>query len=258
MAFCKADRPLRLAALALALPLASALAADLPASFEAEYELYRNGKQVGETRVRFSAAEERWTLESESEGTRGLARMLGLEERSRSEGRWQDGEPRPERFEQQVKAALKDRHTTADFNWNKGQVLSTHHEGETRLDLPEGAVDPGTVGLRLRLGLADGEQAWELPVVDEDEVETQRFEARTPERLDTGLGCMEVRRVERIRAPESRRYTHTFHATELDFIPVRVVHGKQEGDRMETRLTALTIDGQAVRPRPACEDALQG
>lgn len=224
----------------------------IPEDFEATYEFYRNGKLAGEASFSLQTTNGQWVMRSSSRGTKGLARMAGLREQSTSRGRWHDGKPRPDAFEQNIKYRFGGDYNRADFDWSNGQVKSVHEDGETLLDLEPGTLDAVSTGLAIRTGLLQGEQEWFFPVVDKDRIDRDHFKARAPEQLDFGQGCFEVSTVEKIRRPESTRYTRTHHARELDFVPVFVEHGKQDGDHMETRIVSLKLDGQPVSAKKGC------
>lgn len=238
------------ALLAGALP-GFALAAT-PTAFEAVFEVHRNGKLIGESTFRFEVDSETWTLSTETRGTHGLAKLLGLEESSLSTGDWVGDLPRPARFEQTVHVAVKTVETRAAFDWASGTVFSEHEDGETVLDLSPGVVDPVAAGLAVRSGLARGESEWRLTVVDEDELEEHVFRIAEEAPLDTALGCRDTQRVDRDRGPDSTRYTRTWYARDLAWVPVQVTHGKTDGDHMESRLASLVLDGEAVAPVAAC------
>ena len=140
----------------------------------------------------------------------------------------------------------------AEFNWANGTVRSVYEDGESTLELGDGVLDPVSIGLVIRAGLRNGEDEWRPMMVDEDEIEEQHFRAQPESMLDTSLGCLEVRNVEKIRAPESSRYTRTWYATDLDYVPVFIEHGKKDGDHMETRIRSLTLDGQSVSAKAGC------
>ncbi len=220
--------------------------------FEATFEFLRNDKAIGESRVALTLEDGAWTMTSATRGTRGLAKLLGLEESSLSRGDWQDGGPRPHHFEQTVEVSFKTIHTRAEFDWQAGTVHSVHEDGEDTLALTPGVLDPVSVGLAVRAGLGDGVSEWRLSLVDEDEIEEQLFEVATTEALDTPLGCLVTRRVDRIRGPESTRYTQTWYARDYDWTPVKVAHGKTDGDRMESRLLALAVNGESVEAGLTC------
>ena len=230
---------------------APVLAATPPPEFEAKLELLRNGKPVGETTFRFSIEGERWIMASSTVGTAGIARLLGLDEDSTSRGDWHDGNARPLSFDRRVKA-IKTWRWSAEFDWSQGLVRSVHPDGESELPLEPGVVDETAIGLLIRAGLARGEEEWRLRVLDEDEIEDQLFRVVVNERVATPLGCMEARRVDKIRHPDSKRYTRTWYASDHSFVPVRFEHGKTDGDRMESRLVSLSISGQQVKLAPDC------
>lgn len=242
-------------ALILALQAWSATgAAEPPTDFEARLEVVRNGKEMGEMVVAFTSGDARWRLESRTHGTRGLAKFIGLEETSVTEGEWFDGTVRTLHFERTVDAIKTFRWST-DFDWQAGVVRSIHRDGESVLELQPGVIDENAIGLRIRTGLIRGESDWHLLVVDEDEIEQQHFALKEVERIETALGCFEGYRVEKVRDPSSTRYTRTWYAAELDFAPVRIEHGKQGDDHMESRLLGITVDGREVTKGPDCPGA---
>lgn len=240
------------ACLALILLLSAApCAAQTPPAFEARLELLRNGKEMGESVFTFQTSDGQWRMESQVRGTRGLARFIGLTESSVSEGDWIDGAARPLHFERSVKA-VKTFEWSAEFDWQEGIVRTVYPDGESSLELQPGVVDETGIGLRIRAGLARGEDDWRLLVVDEDEIEEQHFALREVERIQTSLGCLEAYRVEKVRDPSSKRYTRTWYAAEHDFVPVRIEHGKKEGDHMESRIIGITVGGRTVERGPDC------
>jgi hypothetical protein len=239
-------------ALILTLGCGAAFGDAPPSPFVAEMEFLRNGKPIGEATFSLEVDGNDWVMRSSVEGTRGVARFLGVEESSESRGDWVDGGPRPKAFVQRVKVSFKTIETRANFDWAAGQVLSIHKDGENVLETEPGLMDPVSVGLAIRKGLENGEREWRLPMVDEDEIEEQHFRAEGAEALDTPLGCLETERVDKIRRAGSTRYTQTWYARDLDWVPVYVAHGKTDGDRMESRLVSLTVDGKPVPVSAPC------
>lgn len=241
-------KPIRTALTCLALLLA---APPIPAQnrpdFEARLELHRNGKLTGEMSFRLETDELGWTMASETRGIRGLARFIGLHERSVGQGDWIDSAPRPRRYERTVEA-IRTLRWTAEFDWRAGTVHTVYPDGEATLEVGPGAVDEAALGLVIRQGLARGETEWRLPLVDEDEIEHAHFRTRSVERLQTALGCVTAHVVEKVRREGSLRYTLTYYAAEHAFAPVRMEHGKTGGDHVEARIASLSVAGvPAVR-----------
>ena len=92
-------------------------------------------------------------------------------------------------------------------------------------------------------------------MVEEDEIDEQNFRLLPAEWMETSLGCLRTTPVEKIRR-NSKRYTRAWHAPDLDFIEVRVEHGKTGGNHLEMRITALSFGQEPVAPRLGCS-ALQ-
>jgi hypothetical protein len=141
--------------------------------------------------------------------------------------------------------------SAADFDWEAKRVTVTT-DGETAtLELAEGALDPMSLQLEMRRQLASPKPQLEFLMVDEDEIEKQTFRALPPERLETSLGCLHTKPVEKVREGSSR-FTRFWHASELGHIPVRMEHGKTDGDHMELRITELVMNGITIEPQPGC------
>jgi len=241
--------PAALLALCLLLPL-SALA-DRPADFEARLELYRNGKLNGETVFKLETVGGRWVMHSSTKGTKGMASWIGLKEESTGEGDWHDGLPRPLRYERNVKAIIT-REWSAEFDWDNEVVHTAYPDGASTLELEPGVVDEAGLGLAIRKGLLNGETEWHLRQVDEDEIEDAHFRVSEVKAVDTPLGCMQTHVVEKVRGEGSTRYTRTYYASEHDFAPVLIEHGKRGGDEVEGRVISLTVNGKQVAAGPAC------
>jgi len=222
-----------------------------PADFEAHLELYRNGKLTGEMQFRLTTDGGRWTMHNKTEGTRGLASWIGLEESSTSEGDWYLDQPRPLRFERTVRA-IKKMHWSATFDWPNASVHTVYPDGESTVALEPGVLDEQSIGLAIRQGLERGEEEWLLRQVDEDEIEEAHFKVTSVEAVQTQLGCFRAYVVEKIRAATSKRYTRTWYAADYAFVPIRMEHGKHGGDHIEGQVIALTLGGEPVTGGTDC------
>jgi len=256
-------RPMQLPILALAFAVLTAWLPPSPASetftepYSARYALYRNGKLQARAEFLLQRQGETWIMKSESIGTHGMARLVKFRDYEFTEGQFVGGQFRPLRYVHELKWLGPDQDSTAEFDWENGLVTVTHN-GETRtLELVEGAVDPMSLQVQMRRELARPEPRLEFMLVEEDKLELQRFRALRPERLETSLGCLHTQPVEKIREGTTR-FTRFWPASELDYIPVRMEHGKTDGDQMELRITELVINGEPVEPKPGCAAAQGG
>ncbi|MDT8321200.1 MAG: DUF3108 domain-containing protein [Xanthomonadales bacterium] len=241
------------AALSCLVVMPSLSLGQVPSDFTAQLEVFRNGKLLGESTVEFSSHDGEWTMSRETRGTRGLARFIGLHESSRTTGDWAGGAPRPLHFERTLRVFRKT-HWLAEFDWQAGVVHSVYPDGESTLKLEPGIIDESSIDLVVRSGLQQGESEWFLQVVDEEEIEHQHFKTLTTQALQTHLGCMITKKVEKIRDETSKRYTRTFYAADHDYVPVFMVHGKKDGEHLETRLVSLSVAGVNVEPGADCPE----
>jgi hypothetical protein len=226
------------------------------APYSARYAIYRNGKLTGKMEVSLERHDERWILRSEGSGTHGLARILAARDIEDVSGRLVDGSFRPDRYQRHTRVAGLDDRWTADFDWDQRTVSVAHDRGDPMvLDMGEpgigDALDPLSLKLALRYRLSRQEPELRFQMVDEDAIDEQNFRVLPGEWMETSLGCLRTTPVEKIRH-NSKRYTRAWHAPELDYIEVRLEHGKTGGNHLEMRITELTLDGAEIVPRPGC------
>jgi hypothetical protein len=221
--------------------------------YAARYTIYRNGKLTGKVDVALERHGDRWIVRSEGSGTHGLARILAARDEEDVTGHLRDGRFRPDRYQRHTRVAGIDDRWTVSFDWAAREVSIVHDRGDPLvLDMPsEDALDPLSLKLEVRQRLSQPDPRLHFQMVEEDEIDEQNFRVLEPEWLETSLGCLRTVGVEKIRAG-STRYTRAWHAPELDYIEVRMEHGKTDGNHLEMRITELTVDGVAVQPRPGC------
>jgi hypothetical protein len=220
--------------------------------YQARYAIYRNGKLTGKTELTLLRRGERWVIRSAGSGTHGLARILAARDNEEVNGRLQDGRFRPDRYTRHTRVAGIDDRWRVEFDWATRRVSIAHDEDDPLwLDMIEDSLDPLTLKLEMRRRLRQGDLPLHFQMVEEDEIDEQKFRLLPREWMETSLGCLLTVPVEKIRY-ESKRYTRAWHAPALEFIEVRVEHGKSGGNHWELRITELSFDGSDVAPSPGC------
>jgi hypothetical protein len=237
---------------ALALAWTGAAWAELQ-PYSARYSIYRNGKLTGKLEVRLAPEDDRWALRSELSGTHGLARILRARDTEYVIGT-EDEQGRfvPMEHARHTRVAGIDDRWVTTFDWAAGRV-EVVHDGKDRFELPlEGrALDPLSLKLEVQRRLREPDPDLEFLMVDEDEIDPQKFRELEHEWTETALGCLRTIPLEKVRR-NNRRYTRAWHAPDLGNVEVRVEHGKTGGDHLEMRITELTWNGEKVTPRPGC------
>jgi hypothetical protein len=219
--------------------------------YNARYALYRNGKLIGKAEFTFKQTGENWVIRSEGSGTHGLARLLGARDTEYTIGQLSDGRFIPEQYSQHTRVAGFDNKWTADFDWQQNKVLISKGKESVPLTMNPIALDGLSLKVELQRRLRDDDPNMMFFLVDEDEISQQQFRVLQPETIETSLGCLQTTPVERVREG-STRYTRAWHAPGLDFITVRMEHGKTGGDHLELRITGLELDQREIVPKPGC------
>ena len=221
-------------------------------AYSARYAVYRNGKLTGKADVTLQRQGERWVMRSQGSGTHGLARILAARDDEEVLGHLVDGHLRPERYTRHTRVAGIDDHWQVAFDWAERRVSIVHDRKDPLvLEMVGLPLDPLSLKLEMRRRLSQPGTPLQFHMVEEDEIDEQNFRLLPGEWMETSLGCLRTTPVEKIRK-NSKRYTRAWHAPDLDFIEVRVEHGKTGGNHLEMRITELTLGRDEVAPRPGC------
>lgn len=194
---------------------------------EATYTVTRNGDELGLLESSMSQREDGlWHYRIESEATAFLVRVLGLSTTEAAWFAWSDGSVVPLTYHHIAERPGRDRFWQHRYDWADLHTDTTTHDGETRVPLAAGAVDPLTMRLEVAARLAEGQrgQDFEFQVVERDELETQQYRFLRRESLDVGGRCFDTWVYERFRKEGSSRNYTAWHAPALGGLPVRIVN----------------------------------
>jgi hypothetical protein len=220
--------------------------------YEARYAIYRNGRLTGKAEITLQQHGDRWIIQSEGSGTHGLARILAARDSEEVLGHLRGGRFRPLHYSRHTRVAGIGDRWDVEFDWSQRRVHISHDRGDALvLDMVGDSLDPLSLKLEMRQRLAEPPAPLAFQMVEEDEIDEQNFRELPGEWLETSLGCLMTNPVEKVHV-NSKRYTRAWHAPELDYVEVRVQHGKTGGNHLEMRITELHLDGSDVSPRPGC------
>jgi hypothetical protein len=203
--------------------------------FVATYDVRRGEKIIGESTMTLSKADgNRWTLVTETHGTAGMARLLGLDVREESHFNSPDNASLQSidyRYRQDATLKSKQRHI--EFDWGSKEARVTDKD-----ELFRYALQPFTIDRHLVvLALASSQHlaARDLRVANKDAVEQQRFERRESKTLNLRAGEYPATRYERTDKPGkgSSWYTPTLPA------PLQVEQLQKDGNNIVMELKAF-------------------
>lgn len=215
--------------------MAPALAA-APEAYQADYEVLRNGRALGQAEVRVNATGGGiWEMSSQTRGTRGVAALVGVEVSERSRFRWTADAIEAVEYDYAQRAATTSRERSVRVDAGGGSILARDRNGEVRLPYQAGVLDRHILPLAMAADLARGERGpLRYQVADRGEIDEHVYRVAGSERVDTPKGTVDAIKLERQREG-SERATTVWLDPGNGYLPVRVMQ-TEDGDTLETRL----------------------
>lgn len=206
--------------------------------YRAEYDVYRNGKQLGSSRIELRRNGNTWRYGGDTTGDRGMASLLGVKIVQHVDFMWQDGMPRPLQSDYRQDAAVSSRRVEVRYDWSAGRYHLTDRKGDHAHALRPGTADRYGSGVSIAARLASGATEFTLPVAYSDGVREWRFRVTAEEMVDTPAGAIRAVRLERIRDDDDRT-TVSWHDPARGYVAVRLLQ-EEDGDTTETRLRSYS------------------
>lgn len=202
------------------LPVRAALQAE-----QASYEVSRDGKVIGSAHYALARnADGSWTLRSDTHGTSGMAKWLGLYVREASTFTMRDGMPQGLHYDYQQDASIKHKRRSIDFDWDAGTVEVRDNGKAYAYATRPGAIDRSAVAVALGLAVqAHGSGPIQLPVAVKDRIEEQRFAPAHASAAPTTRNGIEITRTD---APGKLR---SWYEPARGVLPMRVEQTQHDG-----------------------------
>jgi hypothetical protein len=164
-------------------------------------------------------------LHSQTRGTSGMAKFLGLDVREDSTFTLRDGKLQGLHYNYEQDAAIKHKKRSVDFDANAGQISVRDNGKDFRYALVDGAIDRSTVAVALGLALADGATSVTLPVAVRDRIETQQFSTHGKAPIEVPAGKFDAVQIDRTDTPG--KVMKSWYASGL--LPIRVEQPQHDG-----------------------------
>ena len=193
----------------------------------ASYDVSRGGKVIGEATLRLSDdGHDAYSFVSETHGTAGMARMVGLDVREESHFRWRDGRAESLSYDYKQDAAIKHKQRHIDFDWNAGKAHVLDGDKDFRYAIAPGTIDRHVATVALGQALADGAKDVALTVAVKDHTEDQHYAMGGEESLKLSGGTTRAVLIER--SDGSGKIKSWFKVG--DALPVRVEQAQKDGE----------------------------
>ena len=193
----------------------------------ATYSVLRDGKALGEASYTLSVNPDgSFSLRSETRGSAGMAKLLGLDVREESVFNVHDRTLQGLRYDYQQDAAIKHKQRHVDFDWQAGQVHVNDNGKDFHYAIVPGCIDRSAVAVALGVAVGDGAKSITLPVAVRDRVEQQHYAVRGEEKMQLPKGTFTTTVVERT---DPKREAKSWYAPGLGVLPVRVQQRQHDG-----------------------------
>ncbi|WP_170113240.1 DUF3108 domain-containing protein [Ahniella affigens] len=222
----------------VSLLLAAGLVAPAAAAlkpFQAEFDMYRDGKKLGVAVLTLKQTSgSQWQFDSVNEGTEGLAGMANVSIQESSQFVESDSGLAAQHYRFNQSMLFKKKQRTVDVQGTR--VHLDDGDKQYDFDLPAGGVlDRNIIVLALMQDVPTATGDRDYPVADKREVGSQKYRFGAVESVETPAGKFDARRVDRIREQPGRTTT-TWFAESIGWMPVRILQVEPDGENLELRL----------------------
>lgn len=202
--------------------------------FTAVYDVRRGGKVIGQATMTLKADGPRWKLTTETRGTSGMAKLLGLDVREESDFRIAGGDQLESvGYNYRQDATIKSKQRRIEFDEHTREIRVTDKDQLFRYPLQNGIIDRQVVVVALGRKQAAAEV--NLTVAGKDGTENQRYSRRESSALNLPAGQFQATRFERTDKPGKGSSWYA----ESSIAPLQVEQQQKDGDAIVMALKSL-------------------
>lgn len=233
------------------LVVTTALAGDVYPDFEADYVLRSKGLEVAHIKrsvERLSNGDYRYLSRSETVGVVSLFR----DDKIIEESRWKNTAAgfQPVHYRYDHSGRKKNRQVNIGFDWDDNTVQMQVNDNSWQTELEPRTLDKLLYQLAIMRDLSAGHDSINYKVADGGRIKDYAFEILGEETIETPYGTFNTVKVERHR-DDTERETIFWCATELGYLPIKIVHIEPDGLQTTTLLTDYRMHGTTLRKTKA-------
>lgn len=132
-----------------------------------------------------------------------------------------------------TQTGLGRRSRSVEFDWDNSTARTVVNSEENILTLTPPILDELNSFIELRRQLAIGTRDIFFHAVDKNEIKEYHYRILGEEQISTPLGLFNTIRLVRVRAPESKRTTEIWLATDWDYILIKLFQETADGKTLE-------------------------
>lgn len=207
--------------------------------FLAQFDVSLNGKYIGEAAMELVQTDaNNFEVRLRSKATKGAAGFARARSRELARFSIENGQTRSLHYEKEEKLLFKKDNWEVDFNW-QNDTMYVDEEGDKWSQMLDGdELDSLSIYLVLAES-ASNKRPWLVAnVVNSDAIETYSYQIMDNEQLETACGPLNTRVYQGI-LPDSYKRVWTWHAEQIDWLPVRVRKTRKGGDLLQLDLRAI-------------------
>lgn len=206
--------------------------------YTATYDVYRNGAAAGRSVVTLRQDGNRWSLDSSTRGTHGLAALAAVNINEHSDFRVHDGRVETLGYRYEQKALMKSKQRSIDVEDDR--IVSSDKHGRHEFPMQAGVLDHQSLSAAMAQDLASGKRGTlTYTVVDRDQMGEQRYQVGKQATSNVPAGAIPTIAVVRLRDAGNSRVTTSWLGIDNGFVPVRVVQAEPNGEVYEMKLVSL-------------------
>ena len=200
--------------------------------FKAEYIVFKDGKQIGDSSIILSKDEPFYTITDKTNGTHGMASFLGFKRSETTLFTEKNDAFIPESYQMNQKVAFNKRQSEYQIDHDQQLVVGNYKGDDWQLNTTEPFLTPNLVSLKLFKDICTGKKNnLSYQVLKKGKLQTYNF-AITSQKDN-------IIEVDKIHSKPTR-ITKLWLDTNKQCLPVSTYHIEEEEDALETKLTKLT------------------
>ncbi|VAW39306.1 hypothetical protein MNBD_GAMMA01-1978 [hydrothermal vent metagenome] len=208
--------------------------------FKAEYTVFKDGKQIGNSSIELSKDEQFYRITDQTKGTHGMASFLGFKRSEETLFSESDGKFIPDSYHMKQKVAFNKRHSDYQVDAETQMIYGSHKGDAWQIKTPAMFLTPNLVSLRLFQDICAGKTAdLTYRVLKAEKVVDYHFKITSQ-----NDGIIEVDKIH----SKPSRVTTTWLDTKQQCLPIKVYHLEEGEDVLETKLIKVSFNSSQTQP----------